>query len=192
MESQLEEMHVRAESSMEKAAAFEAELAENKKLSATQQETLAAQEELISNMDRDASKSRALRDEVREKEKALAEIQIQLDTRDKLIETLQSDSDELRKTRRLLRESQAEISRLKILAAPGADSPEIAELKHALHDKEKAIGALSLAVRKREESIKELTAEASTWHERYQKLQDKFLGTGLNDTVVTEDTAKKA
>jgi predicted nucleic acid-binding Zn-ribbon protein len=79
-----------------------------------------------------------------------------------------------------------------MLTAPGVETPEMIELRQAFNDREKAIGALSLAVRKREKSIAELTEEAETWHKRYQKLQEKFPGLNGEDKALEKPSAKKA
>jgi prefoldin subunit 5 len=115
-----------------------------------------------------------------------------VESRDKLIASLQADGDELRKTRRHLREAEAEIQKIKILSAPGMETPEMVELRQAFNDKEKAIGALSVAVQKRDKTIAKLTEEAETWHERYQKLQEKFPGLSSVDEKVSKPSAKKA
>jgi len=192
LEDELEEAHARIEISAKKAADLDVKLKEGKGLYQSQEATLAAQKELIANMELDTAKVRRVRADLRSKEAELAETLKLVDSRDKLIASLQLDSDELRKTKRHLREAETEISRIKVLTAPGVETPELIELRQAFNDREKAIGALSLAVRKREKSIAELTQEAETWHQRYQKLQEKFPGLNEADTAVKKPSAKKA
>ena len=192
LEDELEEARARVEISEKKVADLDGKLKEGKTHYQAQESTLAAQKELIANMEMDTAKVRSVRADLRSKEAELAETLKLVESRDKLIASLQSDSDELRKTRRHLREAETEISRIKMLTAPGVETPEMIELRQAFNDREKAIGALSLAVRKRDKSIAELTEEAETWHQRYQKLQEKFPGLNEDAKALEKPSAKKA